>query len=528
MEKIIIKKNIVDKAIEFIAPQLAANRMKARYAMAIAGAYTGAKLKRSMSSFNPRLGDADADSLGDLKELRKRSSDLVRNAPIATGAVGTNVTHVVGSGLKMRSRIDRKALGMNEQQAKEWQDIAEREFSGWANGLDCDISRQSNFFDLQQLVFRGMLERGDDFILMPFKEVTSSPYRLRLQVIESDRISNNNNQMDTERLTAGVEKDQFGAPTHYWIKTVHPGDTKSRKRIDKWERVPAFTQSGRRNVIHLSHQLRPGQTRGIPYLAPVIEQLYQLAKYTETELTAAVVSSLFTVFLKTPRGTGFSTFKPETATGGNNEDDSYNMGAGSIVQMASNEDVEFANPTRPNTSFDPFVQAILRQIGVALGIPFELLIMHFTKSYSAARSAMMMAWKIFSAKRDFLVNHFCNLVYEAWMEEAVLINRIIAPGFDDPTIRQAYLKNIWIGPSQGSIDPSREMDGVEKRIDLGLTTLSEETASLTGSDWDQKIDTMRREKKIMQEINGAQESPADKKDKDEVSEEELENGDDEE
>lgn len=87
------------------------------------------------------------------------------------------------------------------------------------------------------------------------------------------------------------------------------------------------------------------------------------------------------------------------------------------------------------------------------------------------------------------------------MEEAILRNRIAAPGFfDDPQMKAAYLQNIWIGPAQGSIDPSREIAAVEKRISLALTTRSEESAALTGTDWDEKVPTIKREAKIMQGI----------------------------
>lgn len=64
---------------------------------------------------------------------------------------------------------------------------------------------------------------------------------------------------------------------------------------------------------------------------------------------------------------------------------------------------------------------------------------------------------------------------------------------------------------------------------MGISTLSEETASITGTDWDQKVDRIRREKKIMSEINGAQGNPKNPTtNKNETSEQELEDGDDEE
>ena len=529
MKKPEVKKTILDKAINYVAPTWGARRFRSRYMMALAGAYTGAsKSRRQTASFNPKGGDADSDTLGDLEPLRERSRDLLRNTPIATGAVGTNVVHVVGGGLTMQSRIDRELLAMTEDEAEAWQRKTEREFNGWAKSLNCDISRRNNFYDLQRLVLRSTLESGDVFVLLPYKKLKDSLYGTRLQVIEADRVCNENNRPNTNTLSGGIEKEKDGTPLFYHIRTTHPGaDYLSREM--KWEKKPAFTKSGRINVIHVYEQLRPGQTRGVPYLAPVIEQLHQLGKYTDAELMAAVVSSMFTVFLKTPTGTGFSPFEPKDESGGSKSDNDYKMGVGAIVELASNEEVSFANPGRPNTAFDPFVQSILRQIGVALGLPFELLIMHFTKSYSAARSAMLVAWKTFLTRREWLVDHFCNIVYEAWLEEAILSNRIQAPGFlVDPLIRGAYLSNIWIGQAQGSIDPHREISAVEKRIELGISTLSEETAALTGTDWDQKVDRIRRERKIMREVRGELNGKQSGDVVTEQTEKELEEGDDEE
>ena len=217
-----------------------------------------------------------------------------------------------------------------------------------------------------------------------------------------------------------------------------PRSLKKGPYVDEWDTRAAFTNSGRRNVIHVYEKLRPGQTRGVPYLAPVVEMLKQLGKYSNAEIMGAVINAYFTVFLKSPGGdTGLSVFQDSKETGGKASDKNYKMGMGAFVRLANNEDVVFADPKRPNQNFDKFVEAILRQVGTALGLPFELLVQHFTKSYSAARSAMLLAWKMFSTRRTWLVNHFCNIVYEAWMEEAVLRGRVAAPGFlDSRIIRQ--------------------------------------------------------------------------------------------
>ena len=73
----------------------------------ITGANNGAsKKRRTIKEFNPKVGDADADTLDDLPTLRTRSRSLLRNTPIAAGAIKTNQVHVIGSGLKLQSRIN--------------------------------------------------------------------------------------------------------------------------------------------------------------------------------------------------------------------------------------------------------------------------------------------------------------------------------------------------------------------------------------------------------------------------------------
>ena len=283
---------------------------KGHFKTEVGSYHGGSKKRRTIKTFTPKDGDADADTLRDLQTLRTRSRDSLRNNPIAAGAVGTNQVHVIGPGLTLQSRINADVLGMSEEGADEWQTKTETEFRSWAGSLDCDINRGKNFYDFQNLVFRSMLESGDVFVLPLFHEIDTLNYGLRLQTVEADRVENPNNKMDTVTLTAGVEKDSRGTPIKYWIRTRHPGSDKMPFER-KWKSVRAFAPSGRRNIIHVFEQLRPGQTRGVPYLAPVIEMLHQLGKYSDAELQSAVISSYFTVFVKTPDGgANFSPFLP--------------------------------------------------------------------------------------------------------------------------------------------------------------------------------------------------------------------------
>jgi lambda family phage portal protein len=343
------------------------------------------------------------------------------------------------------------------------------------------------------------MENGDVFALMPNVVRPGSPYGLKLQLIEGDRVCNKDGVRDSPEIAGGVQRDGYGAPIAYHVMDQHPGSAFYRTGERSWKVVQAFGKTGRRNVIHLFKTLRPGQSRGVPYLAPVIEPLKQLDRYTEAEIMAAVVSGMFTVFVKSETGgTTLSPMEPTTEVGGASTDDDFKLASGAILNLAKGEEIQSANPTRPNSGFDPFVMAVLRQIGVALELPFEVLVKHFTASYSAARAALLEAWRFFRSRREWMAANFCQVVYENFMDEAVALGRIKAPGyFADPLLRKAYLGTDWIGDAQGQIDPVKEISAAEKRIQLGVSTVTEETAAITGGDFERNIPLITKERRML-------------------------------
>lgn len=481
------KPTLVDTALGWISPRMARERVMARAQMAMMGAWNGGSRTRGgVQEFNPKTGSADADLLYDLQTMRDRSRALVRNVPLASGAINTVVTNVVGTGIKARPKINAKRLGMSTEEADAWQKAAREEWELFSQSPECDITRTHDLAGLTNLVFRSTLECGDAFSLLPFLRRPGSPYGLKIQLLEADRVCNPYGQRETDTFAGGVEMSQEGAPSAYHLLTTHPGSIAPSAL--KWNRIPAFTPRGMRRMLHHFDRRRIGQTRGIPYLGPVIEPLRQLGEYTDAEVMAAVISSMFSVFVTTPDGEGIGLSSDPTKQA-DDPSSAVKLGYGAIVDLMPGEKIEIADPKRPNIAFDPFVQAVLRQVGVALELPFEVLIKHFTSSYTAARAALLEAWRFFKVRREWLVRSFLAPVYEAWMEEAVAFGRLEAPGFfDDPLIRKAYLGCRWIGDAPGQIDPVKEVSAAGLRMEEGITTLEEETILMTGGDWEENTD----------------------------------------
>jgi lambda family phage portal protein len=471
---------LFDRAISYVSPQAGVARLKARATLSMYGGYNGGRRdRRGTRNWRPSSGSADADVLPDLPDLRARSRDLARNAPIATGAISTVVTNVVGDGLRLQSSVDFEALGMTEEQADQWERTAEREWAHFCNSSD--FTKVQKFNELQELIFRAMLESGDVFVVRRYRKDAGDIYGTKIQVLEADRVSNPSRAADTETIAGGVELDSDGVPIAYHVSDKHPGNLRAGQL--KWARVGARTDEGKQVVLHLYDRLRPELTRGAPFLAPVIEHLKSLSDYADAEVRAAVVSAMFTVFLESP---------DENATPGEAgtpglADNELKLGAGAVLSLAPGEKASIANPGRPNDKFDPFVQAFLRQVGVALELPFELLIKHFTASYSASRAALEMAWQSFRKRRTWLAQNLCQVVYEWMIEEAVASGRLAAPGFfESPLVAQAYCGARWIGPGRPSIDQVKDAEADRAYLDMELTTREEIRATRFGDlgDWE--------------------------------------------
>lgn len=503
-EKISLNITLADKFVNWLDPVKGRERYLARARMAISGGYTGAKRDRNATR-NWHTTDSDADSviLPDLPALRERSQDLIRNSALATGAIKTNITKVVGTGLKVKSQIDRDVLkSLSVEDADAWERAAEREFRLATETREIDAERTLPFSLMQGLAFMKVMEDGDVLVNLTRFRRAGSPYSLKLQLIEAARICNPANKTDSAFMAGGVEKDQYGAPVAYHVLKGHPGNSlySDRRQWEWMSPIPAFgKKTGLPQALHLFDKTRPNQSRGVPYLAPVVELLKQLTRYTDAEIMAAVITGSMSVFIKSEFNGGGGLSVPTT--------DAAELGAlmeigeGAVVHLQQGEDVTTTTPGRPNTAFDPFVMAILRQIGVALEIPFELLIKHFTASYSASRAALLEAWGYFNRRRHWLTTCFCQPVYEAIITEAVALGRLRAPGFfTDPAIRAAYLGSAWIGDAPGQIDPLKEINAAEKRMALNLTTHSEECAALPhgGADWEAKFPKLVKEKRMME------------------------------
>lgn len=471
------------------------------------------RTRTALRGYYPLKSSTKADVDVNLPLLRNRSTDLFYNSAVGAGAINSSRNNVIGAGLRVSPKIDYKLLGLTAEQAKKWQRNTLREFNLWAESKACDLYRKNNFYDMQDIVYLSYLIDGDAWAAIKYrKPLPGCPYCTRIQLFEASRVCNPDattafgpvspwavetiNPKNGNRIISGVEIDADGAVVAYWVANRVPFDlTNPAGKLD-WVRVEAYgKRSGRLNVLQISHEERPEQYRGVPYIAPAIEVLKQVSRYTSAELTAAIVKSYFTLFFTSKdSSTGDmgdvlnSTYAPHERVVP--EDlDGIEVGAGTLNLLPEGIDVKAIDGSRNLSTFEPFVNNLICQIGASLGIPSEVLLSRFQSSYSAARAALLQAAAVFRTRRTWFARDFCKPIYEAWLAEAVAIGRVKAPGFgSDPVITKAWSGADWFGPVMGMLDPVKEVKGAQLRVQLGVSTLEREAAELTGTDFDNNVD----------------------------------------
>jgi lambda family phage portal protein len=464
--------------------------------------------KRALKGFNAQSGSPQQDIDFHNYTMRQRARMLYMASPLATSAIKNIRTNVVGQGLTLSAKVDRSILGLSQDAASEWQRRTEKEFALWAeNRWACDAMGINDFYELQQIAAQAWVLSGDVFCL--FKggaKSAANPYDLCLHLVEADRVSTptvgntfygqmteGTNQDTGNDIHDGVEVDAAGRVVAYHISSAYPGELPKSGAVE-WCRVEAIgKETGLPNVLHLMDAERPDQYRGVSYLAPVIEPLLQIRRYTETEITAAQVESCFAGFIKTNANPDDLPMNETGEVGANEPSDpnEFNFGPGEFNVLKPGEDITFSDPKRPANGFAGFVRAIAEQVGAALEIPAEILLKAFNASYSASRGALLEAWKMFRMRRAWFEKDFCKPVYEAWLAEAVALGRIQAPGFfADPVIRKAWSGSEWAGPSQGQLNPVQEIQAEILAVHHGFSTHEQSTVRLNGGNWTNNVERL--------------------------------------
>ncbi|WP_426257227.1 phage portal protein [Sphingomonas sp. DC1400] len=523
--KVRVTPNLIDRAVGFIDPAAGLARLENRARLSAtssvfgggAGGYRGAQPDRAKRrGWFARARSANADTLPGSDRMRAEQRDAAMNQPIATAAINRKVTFTIGTGLMAIPAINGAALGLTADEQERWEQRLATDFDAYLASKDVDAARQATGYGVQAIVERGTITSGDMLALRVMPEdqpgrVTATAW----QLVEADRLRNPPTITDGARnpatgniVAGGVEVDQHWSPVAYWILKQHPGDLQlvnaaslMPERIDAWD-----TKLQLPRVVHVYKKERAEQVRGVGLLATVLEPLKMVSDLSDAELFAAVMSAMIAVVYKSPGATpmpepdyGDEDSLAEPAEGGAAYDipaaaPTYKFESGSVMEIDSEAEVEIKSPGRPNSAFNPFFEAIVRQIGAAIGVPAGVLMLMFNSSYTASKAELEALYMDVRAERAWFGGDWCVPTYVCFVAEKVARGDYAMPGFfSDLDIRAAWTGVDWRGDGKITLNPAQEANGYKIRQDNGWQTGEEITAELTGGSFRQNVARRGRE-----------------------------------
>lgn len=461
--------------------------------------------KKTLRTWLPRHYSPRTDIDEHLDTLRNRAYDLAINDSVASAIVHTLTTGTIGAGLKLFPRIKADELGLTQDDARLWSRQVKREFNLWAaNQNACDFLRRNNFFELQQLACRAMFANGDCFVLFKRRPPEAlTPYSLRIQLLDAARVSNPieglGNQVEillgNNRVVRGIEVDKHGSLVAIHVANKVINEPNLLHPSIRWQRVLWHGKlTGVPNVLHLCKDQSPDQFRGVPVIAPVIESLKQLNRYSDAELSASIIRSFFAIFF-TQNNANWSLNQIAGQDDAADAAKEFKLGEPSVTNLPLGVDVKSISSSNAQSTFADFVNAFLKNICAAVGLPAEVVMKTFNASYSASRAALLQAEDEFKQRRAAFVADFCRPIFELWLTEAIALGRIDAPGFfSDPIRHQAYLNADWLCESNHSLDAVKEVNAAILRINNGLSTREIEVANMSGRDYDDIKDDLEHDR----------------------------------
>ena len=353
------------------------------------------------------------------------------------------------------------------------------------------------------------------------------PYTLRIQLLEANRVSNplggagvgysKANAWGVEQLNPdngnhivnGIEVTQEGRLAAYWVSNKVPGDLVNIDGATIWQRIEAFgNTTGLPNMLQVCHDMRAEQYRGVPYLAPVLENLKQIGRYCDAELTAAIIRSFLSIFFtNTQASNSIDNILPSAYEDENRDGEpvvdaaQYKLGPGQLNSLPKGVDVKTVDSSNAQSAYDSYMTHLEKSVAAALNIPYEVLLKCFGSSYTASRGALLQARDEFQTRRGWFAADFCQPIYEQWLMEAVATGRIKCPGFfENPVKRDAWVAADWFGPSMSILDPIKDVTGAALRVKYGLTTREREAAEMTGSDLEENLEQIAYEQDLIKNL----------------------------
>lgn len=452
--------NWIDKTVSYFSPAAGIQRVRARAALKVIQRfdYEGAKSGRHHAGWHRPSTSANTEIGPALARLRDSSRDLYRNNPLARKAIKEIETKTVGTGLIPQSRA--KNLRTREK--------LDTSFEKWSQ--ECDASGRLNYFGLQSLACKTIIEGGEALIRfrdrLP-KDGLTIP--LQVQLMEGDYLDLSKTQVTaTGFILQGVDFDKLERRRGYWLFGSHPGDVVNTGWYKRGAGlVSAFVPAS--EIEHGYEMERATQVRGVPRCAPVIIAMRDMDEYEEAVRIRKKIEACIALIVTNSGGTsedraGIGIGSTDAATGERAE----TLEPGMIQYLSGDKNIQFTDPKSSGAEPD-YVRLQQRIIAAGWQVPYEILTGDLSQiNYSSYRGGLL-------GFRDMIVKF-------RWDVLIPFIGDPVWKRFVDYAFAQGIVGEIdyaveWGEPKFDLLDREKEADADRAELRIGTKTWPQAVAA---------------------------------------------------
>jgi lambda family phage portal protein len=443
--------------------------------------YAGAGGSRLTLDWVAPILSPDQECRGNLRLLRARARELVRNNPIARHFLNLLTANVIGPGGIRYQSLVRKSDGNIDTQTNK---IIETSWIEWCKQGNCTVDGKLSLRALERLVLTTEAMDGESFV----RKVRgfNNKWGFALQTIDADQVDHlfsrpPGNKSEGTEVRLGVEVDSWGKPLAYWVNPGHPSDfggSLLRERISADQ------------IIHIFDPYRVNQTRGLTWFHAVMMTLKMLNGYMEAEMVAARTGAAKMAVLECNDPSAYD--QPD-------DEEPFRMEAnpGVIEALPPGYKLQPFTPEHPSVAFENFIKTCLRWVASGLGASYNALANDLQGvNYSSLRSGLLIERDHWKETQQHVAESLMQPIFEDWLKMSLLSGALKLPASWD---WERYNVGKWIPRGWQWVDPYKETQAAVMGIAAALQTRGQVIAD-RGGDVEEVFEGLAEEEKLADEF----------------------------
>lgn len=450
--------------------------------------YYAAQVNRLTAGWSATTSSANSDIFRSLDALRARSRVLAQNDEYVKRWIAMVSANLVGPfGFRLQAQVvdppvSAKAGPKPDKLAN---DAIEKAWADWC--ASADVTGRSNFVGLCHIMAKTAARDGEILARFVRGKDSGNRFGIALQLLDINRLDTNLNRPEGNGVTQirmGVEMNQWGRPTHYWLRTRNPGDTYSVAQGENrsvHERVPA------EDIIHAFIADDAEQARGVPWAHAAMERLNNRGAFEHAAIIAARVGASKMGFFTTPDGGAEPLSTGEDSEDGSTEGPMLSEAdPGTFDTLPEGYDFKSFDPAYPSDMFGEFIKANLRGTASGLGVSYHSLANDLEGvNFSSIRSGTLEERDQWTVLQEWFAQSVLERIYSQVLDAALTFGLATMPNGSALSMskREKFSAHKFLGRRWDWVDPKKDIESDLAAMDAGLKS-PQDIAAKMGKDYE--------------------------------------------